>query len=301
MQDSIEDLLSSTTLGWSKLHEAGKLGTIGNYAGILKENRWALVHEMPFAENYPISDVVKSRYNMCKCSVGNTVLSVCINHKNLASIADMVDTQLLSTFNAGCSGFHRAAITGTLQCVAKYLTAEALLSPCEGKERKNVIALAAEFGHFGQVPSEYVTAEILSLPVDISNNTLYHVLAMRGDLDLVPEGLLDRGLSLLNHAGESPLHYCAWTGNFGQVPEAFLTSERIEQRPVVQKWNSLANILSPLEYAQQCHHLDALLGIEFSEGARQVVGEDWWNKNRMVIQDKRALKDGNAAQELELF
>lgn len=300
-------VISGTDLYWSGLHKAAKIGTISQYLDLLKDNNWVLLHccDRSLPEIITSTGATRYKYRNTSCELGVTVLSTCINNNNINTLVDVLELSTLMAEDSGCNAFHRAAINNNLDCLSNFITSEVLTtktSSCTGRgtgSEKSVAILAAECGSFSQIPMELITEALLGASVDCNDNTLYHILALKGDLNLIPAEFVEKNILRLNKAGESPLHFCASSGNFKQVPESVLSPELLECASTIAY--SAGDSMSPLLYAVETGHADALYGIDFSEAAKLIVGEEWWAKNQMILQNKANLAEREAMQELAIF
>jgi len=113
-----------------------------------------------------------------------------------------------------------------------------------------------------ELPIEFVTEERL-LATSSDGKTSVHVAAEHRGLEQIPSNLLTPKI-LLSHdnAGETPLHLAVLSGQ-----------------------------------------VELLLGIDFGENeeARQIVGEKWWNKNKLLLAEQAKVIDVPAEVDIELF
>lgn len=62
------------------------------------------------------------------------------------------------------------------------------------------------------------------------------------------------------------------------------------------------NRIDPLTYAiLHGDEMHLLLGLDFPESVRELVGEEWWEQNQAVLREKANLGDVEEAADVELF
>jgi len=130
---------------------------------------------------------------------------------------------------------------------------------------------------------------------DAEGNTLLHAAAKDGSLNRVPAGLLTmENMTMANAMGATPIHFAAWKGHLDQVPKEVITVETL----LVKNGVGSSSLELAHVYRSQ---MDLLLGLDFPEGVKELVGEEWWEKNQVVFREKANLTVADEGAEVELF
>ena len=233
---------------------------------------------------------------------------------------------------------HTAALCGQLDSEPKeLLTAENILAKDDWG--RNVIYFAAVGRCLNQVPSALLTEENM-LVVDKEGRTVVHCAAVQGCLTQVPEKVLVAALLLKDCVSGTPIHDAAKYGYLGRIPKELLTLENMTVRnkygetaihlaacygdvrasrglptdigfleQVPKELITVETMLMedgcgkrPIDIALANGQIDMLLGLEFPEVVREVVGEDWWEKNQQVLQVLGGLTNTDVeGSEVDLF
>jgi len=242
--------------------------------------------------------------------IGGTLFSICVGKNLLDRFVDykhlVTDALLVEKMEplVGPVGKHdcvidRMAKKGSLSYASALLT-DAFLEKRSKYCETSLLAIAAEYGVLNQVPVALLTEKnLLREP-----NTVLHLAALNGSLAQIPVEITRKHLMRENLAGETVLHFCAWSGNFKQVPDDMLTYENLTKPSMVSGFIlgvKAAHLNFPLGYAVMTERMDGLLGFDFPDSARAIVGEDWWEKNERVKLQISELGSTEEDAQVDLF
>jgi len=195
---------------------------------------------------------------------------------------------------------HHAAEHGYLNRVPQeLLTSEALVKRCTNGRIRSVLDLAVSNGHLDQVPRHLLDVEML-MEDDLDKvEPLIFTVAMRGQLDCVPEEIFE--YDVVKESGEDEsgklwdtfLHRAAYYGHLNQVPRKYLTSDVL-----MLESGSGTNLIS---VARDRGFLDQLLGLELSDICRYETGDEWWERNNIVRRERGNLEASPESPDMDLF
>jgi len=159
---------------------------------------------------------------------------------------------------------------------------------------------AAKEGTLDKVPKELLTTDNLMRPDHVGLTVFFRAIEFK-HLDQIPPQLLTDETCFTG--GWTVLHFAAATGQLDKIPKELLTEKNL------LKYNNCAsdNFSPVLQIAAECHNLDQLLGIELSDKIKDVVGTDWYVKNKAACEEMRKSKESLAVensdnlQDVELF
>jgi hypothetical protein len=158
------------------------------------------------------------------------------------------------------------------------------------------------------------------LKADETGYTPLHEAAVQGHLDQVPAELLTvENMTMWNWLGVTPIHSAAKYGHLDQVPRDVITVDtmllerpdnleaRFPVHPSVgseqfgeKGWEG--NRISPILYVVLHEkQMDLLLGLDFPESVSEIMGEEWWERNQVVLRELPGLESAEAGAEIELF
>jgi len=130
-----------------------------------------------------------------------------------------------------------------------------------------------------------------------TGDTWLHKAAKAGECALIPGDLFTQeNLMLKNNRGNTLLHFAEQNGPLTNIPQGVLCAENL----LVRNNQSV----TPLHMLGFDGNLDELLGIDFSKytEARRLVGEEWWEKNNLVLAAKGTLRDSNSeGYDIDIF
>ena len=184
---------------------------------------------------------------------------------------------------------YMAAKTGRLNALPRSaITVAGLTYP----ETINGCAGRTRWGYLEQIPSEILSSALL-LVKDVHDHTPLHDAAWYGSMHQLPAALLtSENLMVMDDKGWTPL-YCAAIGrNLDQIPSEVLTVENLMtkiKRPLVSAVFNSTPLLTAVHAAIGYGRSEPLLGIDFPEYVKEVVGEEWWGRNRKLVLSKRGL------------
>jgi len=160
----------------------------------------------------------------------------------------------------------------------------------------NVLHFATRYGSLAQLPQHVFTAENL-LAKDNRHWTPLHAISTNGrDFNHLPHNLLTvANMMVGDKGGWTPLHACAKYGHLDQVPKLVLTVETLLLSDVDGD--------TPLSVAVENEHLVQVpLGLAFPESIRELVGDEWWCRNQVVLGEKDSLSEqADVPTEVDLF
>jgi len=137
-------------------------------------------------------------------------------------------------------------------------------------------------------------AERTIATMQLGNLIDFHKTAESGKLAEIPTVLLTEARLLKKQLGWNVLHFAARSGCLTAVPSHILTEENI-MVPTLRGHTTL-------DIALDYKHLDQLLGVQFSDPVRKVVGDVWWEENQRLQKAKLGLQEGDTnPNDLELF
>lgn len=180
----------------------------------------------------------------------------------------------------GLTPLHEAARCGKLGCVPVEILKKYIV--IQDKDGWTPLHAAALSRRLSDVPSSCLTSENMTVK-DKYGETPLHYAVKQGQLELVLEEVLTvENISIGDNAGVTPLHWAALGGRLSQLPEAVLTPANL----LIEN----ASGESPVYYAVAGYTLEVFpLGLKFPESVREVVGDEWWEKNQAVLRDKHKL------------
>jgi len=124
--------------------------------------------------------------------------------------------------------------------------------------------------------------------------TPFHRTAINGHIDQAREFAEDVECLLYpDNTGKTALHFAARFGHLHQIPTKLLTEENLRIHD--------EHGITPLHEAEDAGRLDQLLGIEFSEELRNLVGEDWYNRNLEIIHAVKTVTEEKEEADVGLF
>ena len=219
---------------------------------------------------------------------------------HLVSEFDLLPLEILKPANLvlksteGRTPLHRAASFGTLYQLPSELLTREILTASDDCGR-TIYHAAANHNCLDQLPG--VTLEDLLLP-DLEGETPLHVLMQRPSLPPEVLNLFDNltaeSILVRNNLGLTPLHYAS-SGILGQLPKSFLTAKSVLQQDNFET--------SPLDNWIEWRCTDSLLGIEFGDSPelREKLGEAWWNKNQLLLEQRVGLSNCDEQNEIDIF
>jgi len=214
-----------------------------------------------------------------------------INSLPTAILGDVA--HFISRDPVGLTPLHTAARYGNLgQVPPQVLTEDNLL--IKSSNDTTPVHLAALNAHLDQIPVALLTEKVLMCR-DYFGRLPLHYASENGNFVFLPAELVKKGLLVGDNEGLTPLHYAAWYGHLDLMPIGTLTSELLCTRS--------DNGDTPLNMAACRGHLDQILGIELNdtEELRQLVGSDWWDKNKAVLKQKENLECSGPDTDVDLF
>ena len=215
-------------------------------------------------------------------------------------------TVLKKCTETGRTLLHYAAERGNWDKVPKdCLTVENLMM--QDAYGRTPLHWAASHGQVEHFPKALFMPANLVMKDNDGYVPLHHA-AERGQLDQFSPGLLtEANLMTRDINGRTPLHYAAAFGHLDQVPKELLTGEILlvqskdGDTPLHCAMTSLLKSLSTSGKICANENLEPLVGLELPESVREVVGEDWWERNQRVIRAKQELGGQEEGTEIELF
>jgi len=151
------------------------------------------------------------------------------------------------------------------------ITAEDLLSI--GEDGEPLVFVAARNGHLPYIKSELLTDEVLTSTY--SGHSVIEVAAKRFN----------------NYEYEK----LAWEDS----PILLEATKRLIHKQPVENRAHMAGVIAA------ANELDEILGLELPQSAAEAVGQDWWDRNAKLIEDKKGLErreqPGSLLSEIELF
>jgi len=149
-------------------------------------------------------------------------------------------------------------------------------------------------GYLRDVPKELLTEENLLRCHGVKGRTVIHYAAEYGYLGLIPREILAGAMSLRDVDGLTVLHLAAdW--KFRGVPAELLTPFNLSAKD--------NKGITPLHMVRDNEYLDVLLGLDIGDSVvvREIVGENWWERNQAVLRDKAKVTDPEAFVGVDLF
>jgi len=223
----------------------------------------------------------------------------------------LLGENLLEKSNQGVMPLHNMVRHGSIDCVpASILTVENL--KIADSRSVNSIHRAAYAGNLALLPKGSSNLENLLLR-DINGMNCLHMAAVGGKLTEIPWGCVTDAAARLSTAGSAPdyvggftlFHHAASRGYLDQIPTDFLTWSNLLIGHQVRHFGlpitSLEIANTALALAKNKGHLDQLLGVEFPQTCKFVIGTDWWAKNERLISERKSLGSLDGPQELDLF
>lgn len=203
---------------------------------------------------------------------------------------------------------HHAAAFGHLDQIPQaVLTEKNLLVPNKNDDpeigflgqvadigRATVLHIAALNSRLEQIDKKFLTEKNVLLAC-ASGDTVVHAAAMVGQLNCLPKELLSPRILLSKNIwnGNSALHCAAENDVLKDVPQTLLTEANCMAK---NKYDETV-----FETAREHECLDQLLGMELSESVREIVGNDWFEKNKKILQAKAKLTEAPEHPDVELF
>jgi len=201
----------------------------------------------------------------------------------------------------GTTPLHLAAYNGCLDQAPADLICEKNIN-LPNNNGTSVIQLAFRSKSAYQLPQRLITTSTMRRK-DKDGDTAFHFAAEAGTLDAIPVELLtEENLLIPNKEGVTPMHNAGYFLHINQIPKQLLTAETlltidIRGRTVLE---ALANNVS-----DDIQQLDSILGIEFPESMKKIVGEKWWKTNEDVRaamhENKHQLTESDQPSELEIY
>jgi len=228
---------------------------------------------------------------LLKTTTGKTVLHCCAISGNLDAVPKQYITleNVLVKNNDGDTVLHAFAEYGHLDKLpATLLTKQSVA--IKNKAGLSTIHMAAGAGRkhcragLAQIPKAFITQESL-LEYGANEHTTVFLAVASGELTNIPTELLTAETLLAETPNRQniPLHRAAELGYLDQIPRGVLTSSNL----LVQDCRGN----SPLSNAFKHGYSDQLLGLELEDNQpiREIVGDDWWARNKKLLADRACL------------
>lgn len=210
-----------------------------------------------------------------------------------------IGSNMLLTNSTGESPLYLAAKFGHVRQVPPALLTESNL-----RTTNNTGASVTQVAFIGngcyQLPEELLTKATV-LQKDSEGDTALHLAAQHGTLDAIPSTLLTEDTILVaNSDGVTPLHQAATFGHLNQVPKNLLS---VENLLTIDKQGQTP--LHRLKDAAKANQLDLLLGLNFPESVKEILGNRWWETNEAakisIAKSKSELEIAPEPTTVEIF
>ena len=188
----------------------------------------------------------------------------------------IVSSNMLLPNKKGVTPLHLAAKNANLDQVPVELLTKANMNAADSF---GTTVLQEAFRGQGcyQLAQELISQETVQKR-DANGDTALHIAAERGTLDGVPTELLsEENMLAPNHAGITPLHKAAYFGHMAKVPKKLLTVENL--LTIDHSGNTPLHKMADKSNESQ---MDYILGIDFPDSVKKIVGDKWWNANEEV-------------------
>lgn len=205
-------------------------------------------------------------------------------------------TTLIAGARQGWSKLHWAALMGTMDKVPPHIFSASVLTEHYCAIRNiysNVLHIAAQFGHLGQIPPKHLTEEAL-LSRDTSEMTPLHVAALSGKVTQFPIDLITQPIiSATDKCGWTALHWGAQCHHLWQFPIELLTEYNLLQ-PARNKGKTAIDLVTPLALAVISETSGAdisfIYELKLTDRIESILGPERVEKYHEARRDKQRLK-----------